>query len=225
MSTYSQLLRHPRWQRRRLEILNRAGWKCEECGTEEDELHVHHKRYRRGAKPWEYDDDDLVSLCDRCHDKAHHREPRQQSRGNLVRQAVTLLVHYPASAHGVSAQQIDEIAAIDRPGILLLTELLAQLREDPAANTAIVLERWRDRPEHASLATLAVATCLAPDVANAAAELRSSLNRLIAIEAPTKRLDELMETARDRGLEDAEKQELQGLLIVRGGSARLDRWR
>jgi DNA primase len=141
-------------------------------------------------------------------------------RGNLVRQAVTLLVHYPSAATAVSGQQIDSVAAIDRPGIPLLAELLSQLREDPPANTAAVLERWRDRPEQGSLAKLASAVCLVPDAAGAAAELKSALNRLIVEESPVRRLDELMEKARDSALDDAEKQELQGLLQARSPASR-----
>ena len=38
-------------------------------------------------------------------------------RGTLIRQAVMLLVHHPASASAVSGQQIEAVAAIDRPGI------------------------------------------------------------------------------------------------------------
>jgi hypothetical protein len=75
-----------------------------------------------------------------------------------------------------------------------------------------VLERWRDRPEQASLAKLASAVCIAPDAAGAAAELISALNRLITDESPVRRLDELMSKARDSALDEAEKQELQALL-------------
>jgi hypothetical protein len=151
-------------------------------------------------------------------DEAGSRRPRQAAgaavagRGNLVRQAVTLLVHHPAAATAVSAQQIEDVAQIDRPGIALLAELLSQLREDPPPNTAAVLERWRGRPEYGSLAKLAQAVCIAPDAAGATAELRSALNRLITEESPVRRLDELMAKARDASLDDAEKQELQTLL-------------
>jgi DNA primase len=141
-------------------------------------------------------------------------------RGNLVRQAVTLLVHYPSAAAVVSAQQIEAVAGIDRPGIPLLAELLSQLREDPPASTAAVLERWRDRPEHGSLAKLAMAECLVPDAAGAAAELGSALVRLINEESPARRLDELLVKARDSALDEAEKVELQGLLAARGPASR-----
>lgn len=65
--TYADLLRHPLWQRKRLEILQRSGFVCEDCGGKDEELHVHHHRYRRGAKPWEYDARDLQVLCKTCH--------------------------------------------------------------------------------------------------------------------------------------------------------------
>jgi DNA primase len=141
-------------------------------------------------------------------------------RGNLVRQAVTLLVHHPGAARAIGGQEIDAVGTIDRPGIPLLTELLAQLREDPPASTAGLLERWRDRPEYGSLAKLSVAVCIAPDEAGAAAELKSALSRLITEESPARRLDELLAKARDSALDDAEKQELQALLAARSPSGR-----
>jgi hypothetical protein len=69
MSDYLKLLRDPRWQRRRLEILQLADFKCEECGARDRELHVHHRIYRGGAKPWEYADHELASLCKDCHQR------------------------------------------------------------------------------------------------------------------------------------------------------------
>jgi hypothetical protein len=67
---YLKLLRDPRWQKKRLEIFDEAGWQCSDCGNTELTLHVHHKFYRRGLKPWEYDNSDLSSLCEVCHAKA-----------------------------------------------------------------------------------------------------------------------------------------------------------
>jgi 5-methylcytosine-specific restriction endonuclease McrA len=34
-------------------------------------LNVHHKYYITGLKPWEYDDDALITLCQECHQKRH----------------------------------------------------------------------------------------------------------------------------------------------------------
>lgn len=64
---YKQSLRHPRWQRRRLEIMNRDNFKCTKCGDEETTLHVHHLEYHNGCEPWEYDDRFLSTLCEDCH--------------------------------------------------------------------------------------------------------------------------------------------------------------
>lgn len=67
---YRELLKDGRWQRRRLEIMQRDDFKCRECGMTND-LNVHHIRYVPGRKPWEYDDGDLVTLCGNCHKAVH----------------------------------------------------------------------------------------------------------------------------------------------------------
>jgi len=134
-------------------------------------------------------------------------------RGNLVRQAVSLLVHHPSAA--AAPADLEALSAVDRPGVPLLLELLTQLREDPAASTAVLLERWRERPEYAPLAKLAATECLVSDPAAAAAELGSAIARLVADETPGRRLDELLARARDTALSDPEKQELQELLRAR----------
>jgi len=67
MATYAEKLKHPNWQRKRLEILQRAKFTCEGCGTDEKTLHVHHAYYEKGLDPWEYPDVSLHVLCDECH--------------------------------------------------------------------------------------------------------------------------------------------------------------
>ena len=141
-------------------------------------------------------------------------------RGNLVRQAVTLVVHFPGAAAGVSRDEIEQVGAIERPGAALLAELLMQVREDPPASTAALLERWRERPEAGSLAKLAGAQVLVADVAQATAELCSAVTRLIHEESPAHRVDELLAKARDDALTDQEKLELQGLLRAKAQSGR-----
>jgi hypothetical protein len=71
MDYYSDRLKDPRWQRRRLEILSRDKWMCIECGDEDSSLHVHHRYYEKGADLWEYPDKALVTLCDSCHQQIH----------------------------------------------------------------------------------------------------------------------------------------------------------
>lgn len=67
MSEYSEKLKDPRWQKMRLEILNRDNWHCQICMAGEFTLHVHHRRYLRGKLPWEYPQHMLVTLCEYCH--------------------------------------------------------------------------------------------------------------------------------------------------------------
>lgn len=69
-TSYSDKLRDPRWQKKRLEIFERDGWICIICGSSQKNLHVHHNWYVRGLQPWEYNDSQLCTLCDGCHDKA-----------------------------------------------------------------------------------------------------------------------------------------------------------
>lgn len=66
-SWYSEKLKDPRWQKKRLEVLERAGWKCQCCGDEGSTLHVHHLVYIKGD-PWESPDDTLECLCEECHE-------------------------------------------------------------------------------------------------------------------------------------------------------------
>lgn len=68
MKTYAEKLKDPRWQRKRLEIMERDGFKCRICGDETTTLHVHHIRYLRGREPWEYREFYFVTLCENCHE-------------------------------------------------------------------------------------------------------------------------------------------------------------
>ena len=64
---YTWHVLHPKWQKKRLEILSRDGFKCLACGCTETTLHVHHLSYAKGREPWEYDEDNFQTLCQYCH--------------------------------------------------------------------------------------------------------------------------------------------------------------
>lgn len=64
--SYSELLKDPRWQKKRLKILERDGWRCKLCYSTVKTLNVHHLKYN--GKPWEADNDDLITLCKDCHE-------------------------------------------------------------------------------------------------------------------------------------------------------------
>lgn len=76
MSTpYSEKLKDPRWQKKRLEVMERAGWLCQICGDSDSELHVHHPRYVKGREPWDYEN--LICACHACHGRIHGTSPRK----------------------------------------------------------------------------------------------------------------------------------------------------
>lgn len=65
--TYSQKLRDPRWQKKRLLILERDKWTCQSCRSTTKTLQVHHLVYAR-RDPWDYADSCYQTLCDECHE-------------------------------------------------------------------------------------------------------------------------------------------------------------
>lgn len=69
--TYSELLKDPKWQKKRLEMLQSSGFKCESCGDTEETLHIHHVYYEKDCLPWDYPDNAYLVLCSRCHEKWH----------------------------------------------------------------------------------------------------------------------------------------------------------
>lgn len=66
---YSEKLKNPLWQRKRLEILERDSFTCRACSDTKNTLHVHHCYYVYGREPWEYPSFSLVTLCESCHDQ------------------------------------------------------------------------------------------------------------------------------------------------------------
>lgn len=66
-NSWASNLRDPRWQKKRLEIFERDGWRCRQCGDTASNLQVHHRQYTWGRAPWDYSSEDLVTLCETCH--------------------------------------------------------------------------------------------------------------------------------------------------------------
>lgn len=66
------------WKEFRQSVIELDGNACRECGRSGDGvvLQVHHKRYRKGRKPWEYGTEDCITLCKYCHAVEHgHKIP------------------------------------------------------------------------------------------------------------------------------------------------------
>ena len=69
MSTYMEKLKDPRWQKKRLKVMERDEWECRSCESTEKTLHVHHTYYEDGKDPWDYPASSLVTLCESCHEE------------------------------------------------------------------------------------------------------------------------------------------------------------
>jgi 5-methylcytosine-specific restriction endonuclease McrA len=74
--SYKEKLKNPKWQKKRLKVLERDNWSCQNCFTKNENLQVHHKTYVTTIQnPWDYPDLLLITLCDKCHEEERIRRP------------------------------------------------------------------------------------------------------------------------------------------------------
>lgn len=71
LSTYGQKLLDPRWQKMRLQVMEREIFTCQYCGDKESTLHIHHLYYAKSRNPWDVDIRALECLCEKCHSIYH----------------------------------------------------------------------------------------------------------------------------------------------------------
>jgi len=78
MKTYMEKLKHPKWQKKRLYILERDNFTFCYCNDKETELQIHHLKYHKD--PWEAKNEDLLTLCKDCHQlvTAYNPSPRSE---------------------------------------------------------------------------------------------------------------------------------------------------
>jgi DNA primase len=146
------------------------------------------------------------------------RPARSAGRQPLLTQAIMLLLHHPGAARAVAATP--PWLNAEQKGFPVLRELLETARSEPKLTTAQLVERWRERPEGGRLGELAGEESLVADARAAGRELASLLERIGAELGPEKRLNELIELARERRLTGPEQKEFQGLLGARGSGPR-----
>ncbi len=73
-SKYAAKYRHPKWQKKRLEVMERDGFKCFKCESEDNTLNVHHAYYVTGRDIWDYPMHSLKTLCEDCHKSEHEKK-------------------------------------------------------------------------------------------------------------------------------------------------------
>jgi hypothetical protein len=69
--TYADQIKSPKWQKKRLEILERDKFTCQWCGSKDEKLNVHHYFYFKDCDIWDYEDYFLITVCDECHEWFH----------------------------------------------------------------------------------------------------------------------------------------------------------
>jgi hypothetical protein len=72
---YADKLKDPRWQKKRLKILERDNWACRGCNDTKNSLAVHHLKYFPDKDPWECPDRFLMTLCEECHRQEREHRP------------------------------------------------------------------------------------------------------------------------------------------------------
>jgi hypothetical protein len=120
-TAYSEKLKDPRWQKKRLEVFQRDEFTCQKCFDDENNLPlaVHHRHYEKGKEPWEYSLDSLVTLCQDCHQEEY--ENQYSSEADLIKNLrlagffntdldlLSLVFYDEAAGKGVSFVHVKEV--------------------------------------------------------------------------------------------------------------------
>lgn len=91
--SYAEQLKHPNWQRKRLEVLEHHGFSCVVCSNKEKTLHVHHKQYIKGRMAWDYELSNFEAMCEDCHKTTHDLKERLDS----------VIAQFPSEMYGMLA--------------------------------------------------------------------------------------------------------------------------
>jgi DNA primase len=140
--------------------------------------------------------------------------PAQSSdaQRSVVRYAVSLLLQNPTFIESIGPPPY-AFADLRRPGIALLIELLDFCRSRPSASTAALLQHYEEREDGVALRKLAVLP-LHGDSGTLEREFIDALN-VLGAQTAQQRADDLIAKQGERGLDEAEKIELRGLLAAR----------
>jgi DNA primase len=128
-------------------------------------------------------------------------------RPSVVRRAITLLLNHPQAAADLD---VEKLAAVKRPGIELLRDLIETAQQEPNITTAGLLERWRHDEQGRHLGRLAAIEVPGDEDFDPAAELTDCLSRL-ALAGRRERIDFLIEKQRVKPLDETEIAELRQL--------------
>ena len=138
-SEYSKKLRDPRWQKTRLQVLDRDEWACRQCFDSKSTLHVHHLAYERGKEPWDYPLGNFLTLCEDCHnDETASRRAAEYRLLQAIRRA------------GFFATDVEELAdGFEAFKMMHVTDVVSQAYSMALASPDIqasLIEMFFNRP-------------------------------------------------------------------------------
>ena len=124
-SWWRSMLKHPSWQKMRLEVMERASFKCEKIGCEyildeTNPLNVHHKYYdeeNRWLEPWKYPRGSLQCLCEKHHRQIHGIEEE--------------VIEDEAKQHKILPCQQNEIKELEG-NLEIINDILEAIQPDPS---------------------------------------------------------------------------------------------
>lgn len=118
---YAKQRLDPRWQKKRLEVMERDKWTCQNCQSKDKTLNVHHKAYVKGLMPWEYENFVLVTLCEECHKAEPDSLAAVLDQLKSLRfrfssaELMRLLIALNCADRSLSGQQVAEIVSAALP--------------------------------------------------------------------------------------------------------------
>lgn len=69
--SYKEQLLTAKWKKYRAKILEKREYRCEICKCIDKPLVIHHLQYVKGRMAWEYNEELLQVLCNKCHEEIH----------------------------------------------------------------------------------------------------------------------------------------------------------
>jgi DNA primase len=143
------------------------------------------------------------------------RKPVRAQERSLVRIAVALLLQNPGFAADIEPPHT--FSALRQPGIALLVELITLCRERLEISTAAIVDHYAEREEGRALRKLAVMEFPGGEDA-CRAEFFDALKQLDR-QTLRQRIEDLMRKQADGSISATEKDELRGLLPLKGAPA------
>lgn len=137
MNNFFKNYKDPRWQKKRLLIMERDRFTCQNCGRADNELFVHHRYYERGSMPWEYPDNALVTYCGACHEEWHRLKAMLDKKTGYLTAELDWLVK--CAEKGPRRVIKDRFPADTRVTILMLSALAEEaMKNDSKYHSQVV---------------------------------------------------------------------------------------